>query len=365
MKKYLIFGISSRMGGVESFVINYVSAIQDKDNHFELILFDTIPDFLEKTPLRACKKHVVPSRTKNPILFYLGMKKILKEGNYDILWYNVCTLSDITLLKLAKKYWVPTRVVHSHAAANMAGKLVGILHEKHKKELEKYATDYFACSQMASEFMFPKTVLDKKVVQIINNAINAKKYSYNELIRENARKSLGIKEELLVGHVGRFHFQKNHAFLIEVMKHVIRMDRAVKLLLVGEGELKKQIIAQVKQAGIEKNVIFLEKRTDINELMQAMDVFVFPSIVEGLGLVLVEAQAADLPCVLSDTIPNEVYLTSKLFPMSLSDSAEKWAVTILQSAKDKKRVNQYPLVLQKGFDIYDNAEQLKEYFQNR
>ena len=360
MKKYLVFGLSSQLGGVESFICNYVGNMMDKNNRFEFVVFDRIPDYFEKTVLSGSKCYIVSSRTKNPFIFYRQLCNIVKNGNYDVLWYNVCTLSDITLVKICTKYRVSRRIVHSHNSENMGGKLVGALHEYHKNIISKYATDFFACSNEAAVFMFPKNVRN---VKIINNAIIAEKYRYNEMIRANVRDKLKVENEILIGHVGRFHMQKNHVFIIEVFRRVIEIDKTVKLMLIGDGELKNQIVRLAQKYGILNNIIFLEKRMDVNELMQAMDVFLFPSVFEGLGLALIEAQASDLPCVIADTIPKDAILTDRVDVLSLKDSVDKWARTILSAAKKKDRRDQSTLLSEKGYDIKENANKLKLYLQ--
>ena len=362
MKKYLVFGMSSLMGGVEAFLINYVEQMMDEENVFEFVFFNTVPEVVEKTELKKCKYHVVPSRTRNWFGYYQGLKKIIKEGKYDVLWYNVCTLSDITLLKLAYKYQVPCRIVHSHNSENMGNRIVGILHNIHKKSVSKYATEFFACSEKAADFMFSHKIQN---IRIINNAIITEKYKYDKGIRETVRKNLGIKDEMVVGHVGRFHMQKNHFFIMEIFRQLTLLEGACKLMLIGSGELKEQIVEIAKQEQMEESIIFLDNRMDVNELLQAMDVFLFPSLFEGLGLALVEAQAADLPCVISDTIPEAAILSKKVFPMSLESPAIEWAKKIMECAQNNNRSNQVELLREKHYDISENAILLKEYLNSK
>ena len=361
MKKYLVFGLSEQLGGVESFLMNYISKMMDENNVFEFIVFDDIPGYIRNSAIRECKMHVVNKRIKKPLSYYIQLKKILQEGNYDIVWYNVCTLSDITLIKLAKKYHVPCRIVHSHNGSNMGGKIVAYLHEKNKKKIINYASDFFACSNVAADFMFPTDIIKDGKVIIIKNAIDTNKYKYNKEIREDMRRQLGISNELLIGHVGRFHFQKNHKFILEIFEEVLKKQADAKILLIGNGELKEGFCKEAEEKGIIKSIIMLENRSDVNNLMQAMDVFVFPSLFEGLPISLVEAQAADLPCVISDTISEEILLTDKMRMMSLDDSAEKWAGIIIEKNKNIDRIDVSNILKKKGYDIEQNAIELKQY----
>lgn len=351
--------MSAQRGGVESFLMNYVGNMMDEENVFEFVFFDSVPSFFPDSVVGSCRYFVVPSRTKNWWKFYKGLRAIVRTGGYDVLWYNACTLSDITLVKLAAKYQVPCRIVHSHNSENMGNKLAGILHNIHKKQIGAYTTECFACSEGAAAFMFPQGTKD---IRIINNAIVAENYRFDVAVRQRIREELGLKEELLVGHVGRFHMQKNHVFLIEVFQNVVQKNPSAKLLLVGDGGLKEQIRQMAKERGIIDHIIFLEKRTDVNALLQAMDVFLFPSLFEGLALALTEAQAADLPCVVADTIPEAAILTEKVSVVPLERPAEEWADRVLESAaRYADRKDQSGLIRQKRYDIAENAELLKQY----
>lgn len=208
--------------------------------------------------------------------------------------------------------------------------------------------------------MFSNKVCAKKV-HIIKNAINLEKYQYNETIRKVKREELGVNDEVLIGNVGRFHFQKNHEFLIDIFQHVLEKNEASKLLLVGDGELKAKIIQKTERLGIRENVIFLGKRGDVNELLQAMDVFLMPSLFEGLPFALIEAQAAALPCVISKTISKEARITDKIVALDLKEMPEVWADVVLEMSQESNRKSNIELFREKGFDISYNAKKILEY----
>lgn len=361
MKKYLIFGISSELGGVESFIFNYVSAMQDKNNIFEFIIFDKIPEFFLKSSCKNNKVYLAPSRKKNYVGYLKKLNEILTNNHFDVLWYNACTLSDITLLKLAYKYDVSCRIIHSHSSDNMGGKVVYLLHNIHKRLIERYATDYFACSDSAARFMFPSNIINNKSYRVINNAINIKKFIYNEKIRKSVRKSFNITNEIIVGHVGRFHFEKNHKFLIEILRELLLIDNTIKLMLVGSGELKDEVLEIAAKYDVDRNIILLEQRQDVNYLLQAMDIFVFPSLFEGVPMALIEAQAAGLPCVISDTIPQAALVSDNVHIMSLSVSAKEWSSEIFEILRRSTRRSDEELLQKSGFDIRTNSYELKEY----
>lgn len=366
MKKFLILGISSQLGGVETFIFNYVENMkkQGNDDKYDFVVFDRLPAFVESSPLCQDKFHIIPSRISNPFGYYKGLKEILIKNQYDILWYNACTLSDITLLKMAKKYNVPCRIIHSHNSENMGGKVVGLLHTFHKKQIGKVANEFFACSENAGNYMFPKTIC-KERMRIIKNAINVEKYQYSETVRFSKRQELGIEKELLIGNVGRFHFQKNHEFIIDIFKKVLKRQKNAKLLLIGNGELKDLIARKIERLQISNNVIFLENRNDVNELLQAIDVFLMPSLFEGLPFALIEAQASDLPCVISENISKEAIITDSVCSLSLEEKPEVWANNIINSTEKHVRKSQVSLFRERGFDISYNAKQIIEYLNQR
>lgn len=225
------------------------------------------------------------------------------------------------------------------------------------RKIPRYATELFACSKAAGDWMFGGASY-----RVMNNAIDARQFEFNKDISKAVLKELGILEEtFVVGHVGRFFEQKNHTFLIDIFKEIhLRNEKSV-LLLVGDGELRKDIEAKVTSLGLENHVIFAGVRNNVHELLQAMDVFVFSSLYEGLGIVLIEAQAAGLPCFASDIMPEECEVTNLLNRISLTEPADVWADIVLQN-KSVKRISTYDMILKAGYDISKNAEWLQDYY---
>lgn len=365
MKKYLVFGISSLKGGVESFILNYAAHMQDTENMFEFVMFEKKPDFFEHSALKDCKVHILPFRTKHPVLYYKRCKEIFKENNYDVIWYNVCTLSDITLFECAARAEVPCRIVHSHNSENMGGVLVEILHKKHKEKIQRLATDYFACSMKAAEFMFSKEMINDSHFKLIKNAIDAKKYRFDSKLRNNIRNKMKLNGKFVIGHVGRFHFQKNHKMILDIFEKVLGKESDSILMLIGSGELKQEIVELARRKGLLANIVFLENREDINELLQGMDVFLFPSLFEGAPIALIEAQAADLPCIVSDTIADESLISEKVIKISLQKAPEFWANEVLKFKREADRNDNIQLLRETGYDISSSAERLKNYINGR
>lgn len=275
---------------------------------------------------------------------------------YSVIHVHQDCLSAV-ILKAAKKRGIPVRIAHSHNA-NQDKNLKYPIKLFYKRFIPKYATHLMACGRMAGEWMFggaPFTVLP--------NAIDAAAYRFDAAKREAMRTALQIgPQSLVIGHVGRFMPQKNHAFLLQIFTEVQKQCPDSRLLLVGDGELRSAIEAQAVRLGIADNVMFTGVRSDVNDILQAMDVFVLPSHFEGLGIVNIEAQAAGLPCVISNMVPDECIVTQGLVTgMKLSDTPEQWAKHIL-SRRSIKRTNRYNEILVSGYDIADSADRLERFY---
>ena len=277
-----------------------------------------------------------------------------EHPEYQIIHVHQDCMSSV-ILKEAARHHVKVRIAHSHSKSQDKNWKYPIkLH--YKKLIPQYATYLFACDKEAGDWMFngaPYTV--------IRNAVNAEKYRFNPAVREDVRRELGIEEnDLVIGHVGRIDEVKNHRFLLEVYKEVLKA-RDAKLLLVGRGGLKANLEKTVMEEGLQDKVIFTGLRSDVERLLQAVDVFVFPSLYEGLPMSLVEAQAAGLPCVISDQVSPECLITKNAVMMSLNQSPAKWAEQVMRFA-DLQREDTYETIVESGFDIKKNAEKLQEFY---
>lgn len=256
---------------------------------------------------------------QNYIAYFRYMKQFFRNHpEYKIVHSHIDPMSFLPLLA-AKEANVPIRISHSHNTS-IEKDFKYLLKQAFRLGIPYVANQYYACGEEAGRFLFGK----RKFVYI-PNAIDSSNFIYNAQIRKMKRKKLGITDEYVVGHVGRFSYQKNHKMLINIFEKVLEKKKNSFLLLVGVGEKEQEIRSQVKNAGIEEKVKFLGNRSDVNELYQAMDVFVMPSYFEGLPVVGVEAQFAGLPCVFSDKVPIEVKLTDAVDFISLKETPKKWA----------------------------------------
>ena len=261
-------------------------------------------------------------------------------------------------MSFAKKYGVKLRIVHSHNTNTVSG-LKGLVKSKLAKLAPLFANQYFACGEAAGKYLYGNNKFT-----IFNNGIDLEKFRYNPSVREEYRNKLGLKNKFVVGHIGRFNMQKNHKFIIKVFNEIQKLEPNSILLLIGDGELKNTVEKYVNELGLKSKVKFMGVRKDISNLYQAMDIFILPSLFEGLPVVAVEAQDSGLPIVASDNITKEIGLTSVVNFESLNKSPSVWAHKILEVNKklDFRKSNQTELKI-KGYDIKSEAKSLSKFYE--
>lgn len=291
------------------------------------------------------------------IKYHRELDLFFSKNNYDIVHSHLDTMSAFPL-KYAKKYGVPIRIAHSHTT-NIDKNMKYFIKLLCKKLIPKFATDFFSCSQQAGKWMFK----NNKFV-VINNGIQVENYQYSPDVSISLRKELGIEGKYVIGHVGRLSKPKNHTFLIDFFYEFNRIMDSSILLLVGTGELDEIIKKKVEKLGLSQKVIFLGLRDDVHHLLSAMDLFVFPSLYEGLGVALIEAQANGIPCLISKQIPEEVIIAPNVITKKLEDGPKEWASLLNETIDSLARISSQPEVIRSGFDIKANAIWLEGYYLN-
>ena len=342
-------------GGLETMLMNYYRHIDRDKVQFDFLVHrDFEADYdAEILSLGGNIYHLPPL---NP--FGGSYLKALDEffsahPEYRIVHCHLDCMAGIPL-KYAKKHGVPVRIAHAHSS-NQTKDAKYLLKLLFKRNIRKFATELFACSEEAGKWMF-----GTKNFRVLNNAIDGASYAYDPQVRAQVRQELGVAADaFVIGHVGRFAPPKNHSFLVDILSEAVqRNDRTIGLL-VGEGELRSAAEEKVKALGIGEHAFFTGLRSDVNRLLQAMDVFVFPSVYEGLPVSLVEAQAAGLPCLISDKVPIECKKTDLVNQIPLTLGAAGWAEAALQAAA-QPRENTLEQIKAAGFDIEENAGWLTE-----
>lgn len=352
---------SLNIGGSQAMLMGIYRNI-DRDK----IQFDFVVDkenelfFAKEIEKMGGKIYAVPQyKGYNHLLYIKAWNKIFSEHpEYRVIHSHVRSTASI-VLKIAKKYNLIT-IAHSHSTSNGKG-LKSVIKRIFQKSIPKYADYLFACSKESAIWLYGEKNAKSDRCIIINNAIDASKFIYDEKIREDKRKELGLENKIVIGQVGRLEYVKNHFFTLQVLKKCIEVNPNYVLLIVGDGSLKDKIIEEIEKMGLTNNVIILSNRSDVNELLQAIDLFIMPSIYEGLPLTLVEAQTASLPCVVSDTITDGFLISKLVYKLNLNDSEEVWVETINKNI-NTKRTNNFDEISKLGFDIKNNAKWIADFY---
>lgn len=344
-------------GGLETMIMNYYRHINRSKVQFDFLVHRDFEADYDREILDLGGKIYRIARL-NPFSF-----KYHKELNdffknhpeYKIVHVHQDCMSSIAL-KAAMKNNVPIRIAHSHNA-NQDKNIKYLIKRFYMRSIPRYATDLFACSEDAGNWMF-----GGKSFEILNNAIDSDLFKFNTNIRDEIRNALNLNNKFVVGHVGRFDLQKNHSFLIDIFYEIQKIRTDSILLLIGSGDGELTIKEKVRKLNIEDKVIFMGVRNDVNKLMQAMDVFIFPSLYEGLGVVAIEAQASGLPVLKSDKVPDECVLTSNVLTLSLNDTPELWRTKTFEIINEFKRKDVSIDIIKGYYDISSNAKWLENYY---
>lgn len=326
MKKILVFGITDNPGGVESVIMSYYRNIDRNKTQF---------DFLCNTEVVAGEKEIlslggriyrITARSVDINKYRKDLEFFFSEHakEYCAIWVNVCSLANIDYLIEAKKWNIPRRIIHSHNSQNMDSKLRGILHQFNRLRISKYATDYWACSKEAADWFYDGQIRNKAI--IIHNAIDIDKMKFNSEKGNYYRNYFNVNDKIVIGNVGRLHFQKNQSFVIDIFNELVKSNPNYHLMIVGQGIEEDNLKEQVKMLKLEKYVTFTGVQKDIQGLLSCFDLFLFPSRFEGLSIAGLEAQANGLPMVCSKFVnPVELKVNNNFYFVDLKCSASIWA----------------------------------------
>ena len=354
-----LFTIMDR-GGAETMVMNYYRHIDRTKVQFDFLVHREQPGIYEDEIRSLCGRiyRVCPVYPQNFARYKRDIRAFFQEHpEYKIVHSHMSELGYFAL-KEAAEQGVPIRICHAHSAPH-GFDMKMIVRTYFKKRMMPYLTHLFMCGIESGRWLYGKQ--NERRFIMLNNAIDAAAYTYAPAKRAKIRQQLGLADELVVGHIGRMVHAKNHMALLDIFSAFHQRTPNSKLLLVGDGPMRNEIEHRVHELKLDQHVIFAGIRSDVNRLMQAMDVFVFPSLYEGLPVTMVEAQASGLPCIVSDTIPPEAYLTDLIFPKKLSASPEEWADAILEK-RNTPRTDRSAEIAAHGFDITTEAVKLQEFY---
>ena len=352
MIRVLHFLGSMNQGGAENFVMNLYRSIDKTKIQFDFLV-NREGIFDQEIKSMGGKIFLIPAlQNIGQIQYTRNLDRFFKEHKeYQIVHSHINQVTGL-ILEIANKNDIPVRIAHSHSSKSAKNPIVRIYKDYLGSKINKNATILFGCSDKANEWLYKKNK-DKAI--IINNGVDVEKYRYNIETRQKIRKELKIKDnEIVIGHVGRFSKVKNHSFLLDIFKFYCTYNPHSKLILVGDGELKNDILNKIKELELQEKVLMLGNIDNVHEVNQAMDYFVFPSFYEGLPVSLVEAQISGLKVFASDRITKMVQVTNNIKFLDINESAQIWAEEILSTQLDRKDMSED--VIKEGYDIREIAK---------
>lgn len=350
-------------GGLESRLMDIIRNLDFNRVQIDIYTYRLEEGVLdEEAKSYGCKIYYNKPLTPKNMLWYVNYFSAFlnKHPEYHIVHAHQDAWCSV-FCKGAQKAGVPVRIAHSRTAIStfsMENMVKNII----KMPARRYATHLWAVSKVAGKWLFGEKNMLTGKVEIWPNAIECKKYMFSEDKREEKRRDLGIDNKLVLIHVGNFTPPKNHEKVIRIFKEVTKRREDTVLLLAGTGE-NGHIKQLVEELDISNKVVFLGSRNDVNELLWAADVFLFPSLFEGLPGAVIEAQAAGLPCVISDTITEEVCITPIVTQLSLNSGAEDWAGSVLKIA-EKGRTDTTKIMQDSGYDVESLVIELMHFYEN-
>lgn len=348
-------------GGAETMIMNLYRSIDRKKVQFDFIIHtnDECAYNSEISDLGGIIYNITRYTGKNHLQYKKAWHIFFEDHpEYKIIHGHVRSTASI-YLGIARNHGLVT-IAHSHNTSS--GKGISAVAKNILQFPIRYTADHmFSCSEKAGEWLFGKKACNASKFHILKNAIDPSQFIFDDEIRIRKRKELSIEDKFVIGHIGRFHNQKNHDFLIDIFNEIHQLENKAVLLLIGDGETFDEIKNKVWDLGLTEYVMFVGARSDISQLFQSMDIFVFPSLFEGLPLTLIEAQASGLPCIISDSISKEVQITNLISTLSLNLSAKKWAENIL-NAKIDAREDTFLEISNANYNCLETSKWLEDFY---
>ncbi|MGM9580575.1 MAG: glycosyltransferase family 1 protein [Anaerovibrio sp.] len=354
-----IIGISCD-GGVEAVILNYYRHMDRSKVQFYFVVHkNPSKNFVKEVKKGGGRIYEVTPYMKNVFAFTYEIYRIVRDGRYEIVHSNMNSLSVFPLFA-AWLAGAKIRILHNHTTDTKAEGLRTLIKRVLRPLAKLFANQYWACSELAAKWMYGERDVSDGKITIIPNAIDLKKFAFNQEKRDRLRSQLGIKDELVIGHVGRFMKQKNHDFLIDVFESVVKEKPDAKLLLIGEGPLEHEIKVKVTRLSLEHNVLFLGVRSDVADLYNVMDIFVLPSFYEGLPVVGVEAQANGLKCLFSVQVTKESKLLQETEFLAIENGTAIWKKAICHANISRKCAVGEDMPKLMNFDISRTSSYLQK-----
>lgn len=341
-KRVLVWGLSNNRAGTERVIRTYVQHAPNCS--FDFLCYENPANHADLFEGTDNRYFVIPVKINHPIANWIALRRFMREHahEYSTLWFNVNEISNIDLLKLAYDYGIPKRATHMHNPSFPDVWITKLFSQLNWKTCLRLSTDYWACSKESGAFLFKGAPF-----QVITNFVDGDACAFDSVKREEVRARYDVSESTkLIGTVGRLAPQKNQRLLIKVLPGVLEKMPNASLMLVGEGELRDELTALASKLKVSDHVIFAGSQSDVRAYLSAFDVFAFPSVFEGLGISLLEAQFNLLPCVVSEAIPEAARISSSFKKVSLADE-EGWVDALLSASRKEsyleKQSQQYDI----------------------
>lgn len=350
-------------GGIQSFIMNVYRNMNRAEYQFDFLVYHTRKQFYEdEIKNLGGKIYKIPSRRES---FFTNRRAISsffsKHPEYNTIHVNISNLSDIHILVTAARENIPVRIVHAHSSNLMGNPIHKLLHYYNRLRIGKYANFYLSCSEAATKWIYGNGDFSNKV-EIIKNGIDIASYKYDNNLRKEVRRRLGISNEFVIGNVGRLSQVKNHKFMFDIVQKMLNcnnLDFKPLLVLIGGGELFKALKEEVVERNIDQYVLFLGFQSEVTTMLQAFDLFILPSFYEGFPVAAIEAQASGLPVLMSDTITEAAVLNDNVKRLPINDGPNVWVNEIL---KKPSRIYSYEHIQAAGYDISDTIKKLKQFY---
>ncbi|WP_224723465.1 glycosyltransferase family 1 protein [Paenibacillus vietnamensis] len=350
-------------GGLETMLMNYYRQMDRSKIQFDFIVHRTEAGHYDRE-IEALGGRIyrMPAiRPGNYMQYFSQLDQFFRDyPHYKVVHSHINENSSF-VMRAARKAGVPCRIMHSHLSdLGIDKKLPFRIYAR--LAMRDHPSSYFACSENAGKWLFGRRLADSGKVTVLHNAVNVSEFRFNAAVREQIRNEIGAGDRLVIGHIGRFNEQKNHDFLLDIFKAVLDKEPDALLVLAGEGHLRPAIEKKIERLGLTGSVRLLGVRGDVARLLQGFDLFLFPSLFEGLPVVLVEAQAAGLTCIVSDTITAEADVTGRLQFVGLKQPPEYWARQI--AAASREHADTAESLRKRGYDTATMAKWLSDYYMN-
>lgn len=361
MKRILHVIEGMNAGGMETMIMNYYRNIDRNKFQFDFLINCKEPVFYEKE-INRLGGHIYRNTLPKHNIFKnrLEIRKLFKNKKYDVIHCH----QGITYyypLKAAKKYKIKTRIIHNHGINRTFLKCLFLYNQLWaRKRISSLGNKYISCSKDVLDHIFSDDIIRNHKYIILPNAIDIENFKYKESARKKIRKEFNIDDEIVFVHVGTFTTPKNHSFLLDVFKKYSMINKNAKLLLVGSGPLKQDIINKAKELNILSNLIFAGVRSDVNDILSACDIMLFPSLYESFGIVALEAQAAGLPVIISDQFPKDILLTDSINMTPLD--VDLWVKKIKNTKLNIDRKNYNSILCNSDFNIKNSVKILEKIY---